>query len=288
MNQILKYFRDAVCLLSSKENIKKFKFSSLQRLIPYVKPHWKKGLFGSLFMIVLSFLALPSPYLMKLVIDKAFIAKDIYLLNIIIIILIGLQLINVLFTLLTEYHFNVFSQEIMLIIKKDLFYKILRLPLSFFDKNQTGYVLSRIGEVEGLSYFFSNTIVRILISFFEFVFCLTILFYLNWSLTIISLLILPIYLFAIKYCSRAIKKLTRESFEKGAIIYSQIQDSLSGVDVIKFFTAEKRETEKIHNHLDEMRAINIKRNITLTVAGQIIALLGSLTAFVILWKAEWT
>jgi len=280
---LLKYLADVFCLTSSKESVPKFKFASLKRLIPYVKPHWKKALFGSLFMIVLSFLALPPPYLMKLVVDKAFIAKSISVLNIVVIILIGLQLITVLFSLLTEYHFNAFSQEIMVKIRKDLFYKILRLPLSFFDKNQTGYILSRIGEVEGLSFFFSNTLVRVTTSFFEFIFCLTILFYLNWQLAVISLLILPIYFFIFKICSRAFRNLARESFEKGAIIFRQIQDSLSGVEVIKYFVAEKRESERIYDHLNEMKAISIKRNMASAIVGQFVLLMGSLSGFMILW-----
>jgi len=281
--QFFEFFKESIRSGSSKENNQKFRLASLRRLFPYIKPHWKKELLGSIFMIVLSFLALPSPYLMKLIFDKVLFAKNIALLNLIIILLLGIQLIRVIFSILTDYHFNLFSQEIMVKVKKDLFSRILRLPLSFFDKNHTGYILSRIGEVEGLNFFFSSALTRILISFFEFVFCLTILFYLNWKLTLISLAILPIFYFTTKFYSRGIRKLACETYERGAAISRQIKDSLSGVDVIKYFAAEKRETEKIHNYLDEFKTINIKRNIVFTFSSEIVSLLGALGGLVILW-----
>jgi len=212
-------------------------------------------------MITLSLLALPSPYLMKLIFDKALAAKNIRLLNIIIILLLTIQLVRFLFSFLTDYHFSVFSQEIMVKVKEDLFYRILRLPLSFFDKNHTGYIRSRIEEVDGLSVFFSNVSTRILVGFLEFIFCLAIIFYLNWKLTLISLGVLPFYYFATKICSQIIRKLASETYEKGAAISGQIQDSLSGAEVIKCFGAERKETENIHNYLDELRCLGLKRNV---------------------------
>jgi len=283
MTQLFKYLKESLIPVFSKEEHQRFKLASVKGLFPYIKPHWKRALIGSLFMIVLSLLALPSPYLMKLIFDKVLVDKNIELLNLIIISLIGFQLTRVIFSILTDYHFNLFSQEIMVRIKKDLFYRILRLPLSFFDKNQTGYILSRIGEVEGLNIFFSSALTSIVITLFEFVFCLSILFYLNWKLTLISLIILPIYYIATKSYSRGIRKLSRETYEMGAEISRQIQDSLSGVDVIKYFTAEKRETDKIHNYLDEFKEISIRRNIIFTFSSELLALLGAFGGFVVLW-----
>jgi ABC-type bacteriocin/lantibiotic exporter with double-glycine peptidase domain len=283
MTQLIALLKESIRLVRSGEKSQKFRLAYLRRLSPYMKQHWKMGLIGSIFMIVLSFLALPSPYLMKLTFDKVLVAKNIRLLNLVILTLIAVQFIRSIFSILTDYHFNLFSQGIMAKLKIDLFYKILRLPLSFFDKNQSGYILSRIGEVEGLNLFFSSTITRILISFFEFVFCLTILFYLNWRLTIIALAILPMFGLATKFYSKAIKKLARETYEKGATISRRIQDSLSGVDIIKSFAAERRETEKVRNHLDEFKNLSIKKNIVFTFSSEILSLLGALGGFVVLW-----
>lgn len=284
--QILKYLKEPFKPSLSEEKIKKFKIASLKRLIPYAKSHWKNGLTGSIFMIIISLLALPSPYLMKLIIDEVLSTKNIKILNLIVIILIGIQLLRLVFSFLTNYLFDIFSQDIIVRVKKDLFYRLLRLPLSFFDKNQTGYILSRVNEVEGLNLFFSSNLIRVLIGLFEFAFCLIIIFCLNWKLTLISLLILPLFYFATKFYSRSIRKFSRKVMEKGAILSRHIQDSLSGVDVIKFFAAEKRETEKIHGHLDELKFANIKTNIILTFSSELLSLLGALGGFLVLWYSS--
>ena len=146
-------------------------------------------------MLAVSLLALPTPYIMKYIIDEIIVSSNFKLLHLTLILLIVIQIIKLVFSFLTSYFFNIFNQEIIVQIKKDLFYRILQLPLSFFDENQTGYLMSRIREVEGLRLFFSTSLVRLIIGILEFIFSLVILFYLHWQLTLLSILILPPFLF---------------------------------------------------------------------------------------------
>lgn len=64
-----------------KTRSKELKLSSLKLLFPYLKTHWKKALIASSLMIILSLLALPTPYLMKYIVDDVILAKNIKLLN---------------------------------------------------------------------------------------------------------------------------------------------------------------------------------------------------------------
>ncbi|MEW6457198.1 MAG: ABC transporter ATP-binding protein [Acidobacteriota bacterium] len=282
-----RYSNKMLNVQNRKERSKKLKFSSLKLLFPYLRTHWKKVIIASILMIILSLLALPTPYLMKYIVDDVILAKNIKLLNLIIFLLIGIQFFKLIFSFLTNYLFSVFNQEILVKIKKDLFHRLLRLPLSFFDSQQTGYLLSRIGEVEGLGFFFSNSIVRILIGILEFLFCLWILLYLNWRLTLISLIVIPFLYFATRFYSRSIRKTSRELMEKGANLSKRIQESLSGVEVIKSFSAEDRETTKIHISLDELKQTSIKRNIQFTISSEILSLIGALGGFIVLWYSGW-
>jgi len=281
--RITGYLKEAITATKSKDKNQKFKLSSLQLLVPSIRAHWKKFAIGSFLMIAVSLLALPTPLIMKYIVDDIIIAKNIKLLHLAIILLLTIQLVKLIISFLTSYLFNIFNQEVMVQIKKDLFHRILRLPLSFFDKNQTGYLLSRIREVEGLRFFFSTSLVRFVIGIFEFVFSLVILFYLHWQLTLVSLLILPFFYFVTKFYSGGIRKVSKEVMEKGAILSKQIQDSLSGVDVAKIYSAEERETNKIHYHLEDLKRSDIKQNIISTFSSEIISLLGVIGGLVVLW-----
>ena len=242
---------------------------------------------GSLCLIVLSLLSLPIPYMLKVVIDRVLPAKDLRLLNLIILALVGIQVARLIFSFLSNYFFGVFNQEVLTRIKKDLFQRLLRLPLSFFDRHQSGYLLSRVNEVEGLSLFFSNTTVRLALSVLEFLFSLVILFALNWRLTLIALGILPLLYVATKHYRGTIRRLSREVMEKGAVVSSRVQETLSGVDVVKVFNSEDRETSRLHSLLDDLKQTNIQRTVKTTLSSELLGLIGAFGGYVILWYSGW-
>lgn len=242
---------------------------------------------GSLCLIVLSLLSLPIPYMLKVVIDRVLPAKDLRLLNLIILALVGIQVARLIFSFLSNYFFGVFNQEVLTRVKKDLFQRLLRLPLSFFDRHQSGYLLSRVNEVEGLSLFFSNTTVRLALSVLEFLFSLVILFALNWRLTLIALGILPLLYVATKHYMGMIRRLSREAMEKGAVVSSRVQETLSGVDVVKVFNSEDRETSRLHSLLDDLKQTNIQRTVKTTLSSELLGLIGAFGGYVILWYSGW-
>lgn len=281
--RINRHIQKALQAVKSKETGEKFHFASLKGFIPYIKSHWKKFAFGSVLMLITSLLALPAPYIMKYIVDDVIMKNQIKILHVAIMALLAIQIVKLIISFLTKYYFSVFNQEIIVQIKKDLFHRILRLPLSFFDNNQTGYLLSRIREVEGLRIFFSNSLVRLLIGMFEFIFSLVILFYLNWKITLAAVFILPLFYMTAKFYAHGIRRIYKEVIEKGAVLSRQIQDSLSGVDVVKIFSAEERETDNIHSHLDELKESNIKQGIVTSFSSELMSLVGAAGGFLVLW-----
>jgi len=205
------------------------------------------------------------------------------MLNYVILLLVSIQFFKLVISFLTSYYFNILNQEVLLTIKNDLFKKILSLPFSYFDKSQTGYIMSRIGEVNSLRIFFSSSAVRILIAFFEFFFCLFILVYLHWKLTLVSMAILPFYYLITKYYSQGIRKASREVFEKGALLTKQYQESFAGIEVIKIFASEQRESNKVHRNLVDYMRSSITSNIITSISSEGLGLLGALGGFIVLW-----
>jgi ABC-type multidrug transport system fused ATPase/permease subunit len=253
MNGMKSDFKEAINSIFSKREreLPKMDFAKLKRLLPYVKLRWKRFLLGFILLIVTSLISLPIPYLMKLVIDDVLMGnQDISLFVTLILVKTGLHISKVIFSFTTTYLFSTINQTVLADIKRDLFSKILSLPFSFFNKSQTGYLLSRVGEVSGLGSIFSSILVGQLISFAEFVFALVILFYLNWQLTLIALLILPIYFLAIKYSSRGITPTSKQLMESAAHISAHMEESFSGIEVIKTFGTERRTSDRLSQKLN--------------------------------------
>jgi len=284
MKRILENIKSAFLVIKTKEpKNQRLQLLKLKFLLPYLKKHWKKMVFASSLTIIVSLFVLPIPLLMKFIIDTIIPEKDFRLLNLVIFLLVSIQLIKLIISFLTNYYFNILNQEVLLTVKNDLFKKILSLPLSFFDSNQTGYIMSRIGEVNSLGFFFSSTAVRILIAIFEFVFCLFILLYLHWKLTLVSMLILPFFYFITKHYSQGIRKASRDVFEKGAFLSRQFQESIAGIEVIKTFASEERESQKVQSNLIEYMRSSITTNIIQSISSEGLALLGALGGFIVLW-----
>lgn len=92
--------------------------NSITFLVTNVRLYKKPFLSGAIFLICLSFLSLPAPYLLKVVVDSVLPAKDVKLLNLIIIALLGVQVARIGFSYSSNYYFEVFNQEALTRIKK--------------------------------------------------------------------------------------------------------------------------------------------------------------------------
>lgn len=230
----------------------KFKSSDLKILIPYFNRHIGKFIFAFSCMLFVSLLALPAPYLTKIIIDDAIGQKNFNLLVTIIAIMVVVMFFRSGLSTIMSYVFTLLNQKILLSLKGNLFNKVIRLPFSFFDKHQSSYLTSRIHEVSGVSTFFSSSTLNLIIRVMEFVFSLIILFAFAFKLTLVILLILPVYYFIVQYFRKGLRVYSKNVMETGAQINRSMQESLAGIDVVKSFGTEERETHKLSGRLNNL------------------------------------
>ena len=241
--------------------------NNLKNLRPYVGQYWRKGLFGFFIILVTSLLGFPQPLITRYIIDDVILARQLALLAGAIILLVVIVIGEKLMRLLEGFYFARLEQTVTLHIQEDLIARTLRLPKTFFDDNQTGYLMSRLSsDVEDLRWFFSSTIVYIVTNMFRFVGGLALLFYLEWRLAIIVVLILPGILFCIRYFSARVYVLSHESMEQRANVSSRFQESLSSASLIKAFSSEMRTLKHLMSELRNAFHISMERTAVNSVA----------------------
>jgi ABC-type multidrug transport system fused ATPase/permease subunit len=256
--------------LAAKEGYSGLK-ANLQNLRPFVRRHWWKGLMGAGLIIFTSLLGFPQPLIMRYLVDDVILNRQLGLLIGAILLLIGIFLAEHLANLLQKYYFARFEQEVTLDIQKDLLDHTLSLPKSFFDDNQTGYLMSRLSsDVEGLRWFFSSTIVHIFSSTIRCIGGLGLLFYLEWRLAIGALVILPFIVISVRYFSGKVHVLSHHSMEKQARVSSEFQESLSSVSLIKAFSSEARTIGRLMSGLKSTFQISMEQSTVSSVANFII------------------
>ncbi|MCX6555644.1 MAG: ABC transporter ATP-binding protein, partial [Candidatus Aminicenantes bacterium] len=215
--------------------------ANLKNLVPFIKRHWRKGAVGALLILLTSLLAFPGPLLTRFLIDKVILGKQLSLLLGVILLLAGVKAAGIIFNMLQQYVFTRFEQEVLLEIQQALFDRTLRLPKSFFDAKETGYLMSRLlGDVGGVRWFFSSTLVYIFTSLLRFIGGVAFLLYLNWRLALAVLLVLPLMFLSVRFFGRKLRILSHHGMERQAEVYQSVQESLAQTSLIKAFATEKR------------------------------------------------
>jgi len=119
---------------------------------------------------------------------------------------------------------------------------VMRLPVSYFDKNQTGQVLARVmNDAEGIRNLVGTGLAQLTGSILTAILALGFLFYFNWFLTVVTLLVLGAFGGALGYAFKSLRPLFRERGKIQADITGRLNEALGGIRVVKTYTAERRE-----------------------------------------------
>src|SRR5215217_6965672 len=137
---------------------------------------------------------------------------------------------------------GVAAQRAITEMRKKVQAQISRLPISYFDSTQTGKLISRImNDAEGIRNLVGTGLVQLVGSIITAIVALAILFWLNWRLTSITILVLGAFGGALVYAFTRLRPLFRERGEITAALTGRLAESLGGIRIVKAYTAEKRE-----------------------------------------------
>ena len=240
---------------------------NLRNLRPFITRHWRQGAFGVFLVLVASLLAFPQPLITRYLVDDVILNRQLDRLVWVVLALAGIKILEKLVAVLQRFTFTRFEQEVILDIQHDLLDHALRLPKSFFDDKETGYLMARLSsDVMGLRWFFSSTIVYILSNILRFVGGVGLLFYLEWRLAIVALLTIPGLLFSAHYFSRKTRVLSHQSMEQHANVSRCMQESLSAASLIKAFSSEERTVGRLMSELKAVFQISLERTTVNSVA----------------------
>src|ERR1043166_4569065 len=137
---------------------------------------------------------------------------------------------------------GVAAQRAITEMRKKVQAQISRLPISYFDSTQTGKLISRImNDAEGIRNLVGTGLVQLVGGFITAVVALCVLFWLNWHLTSITILVLGAFGGALAFAFTRLRPLFRERGEITAALTGRLAEALGGIRIVKAYIAEKRE-----------------------------------------------
>ncbi len=245
---------------------------SLKNLWPFLARHWRKGVLAALLIISTALLSFPQPLIMRYLVDNVILNRQLQFLVWVILLLVAILAVERLAGLLRQFYCSRFEQEVIVDIQQGLFDRVLHFPKSFFDKNETGYLMSRLSsDVQGLRWFFSGTIVYIITNLVRFVGGAGLLLYLEWRLAIGVLLLLPGIALGVRYFSRKARVLSHHSMEQEAKVSTRLQESLSSASLIKAFSSEDSTVKRLTSQLKAAFHISLEQSTVSSVANVVVS-----------------
>ncbi len=218
---------------------------TFRRLFTYLAPYRIFLVVGLGAAVVASLLQLGPPYLIKIIIDKVLVQKNLSLLNYLILALLGLYLLHSGLTALRIIYVNKVQQGLIFDLRNEAHQHLQRLSLSYFEKRQSGRIVSRVvNDVEALQAIISTGGVTLVIALVTLVGSLIILIGLNPKLTLLAMIPIPALVFLITTFSEKAHKGYRRMRISLADINALLQENIAGIREIKSFRQEKLRQEK--------------------------------------------
>lgn len=259
--------------LSSGGNMNNYK-----RLLLYAKPYSGRLMLAFLFTSVAAAGNLFVPWILKDVIDKVLMNKDIFLLNTIAVTIVIVFFIRGICFYAQTYLMSYVGQKVIIDIREAVYRKLQFLSLGYFEKRQTGtimsYVTNDVGALQGSIIESATDFVTemsILIG------SLALMFNLHWKLSLLTLITMPLVAKAMDLFGKKLKRTSGIMQERAADITAVLQETISSVRVIKSFVREEYEIarfvkENYANFRAQMK--NAQVMATLTPVIELIAAIG--------------
>lgn len=218
---------------------------TFKRLLHYSRPYWWRITISAVASMLVGGMDGAFAYMTGPLLKQMFSERNQGLLQLLPFVVIGIFLLRGVGRYVNEYFIRTAGQLAVQDIRNDVYRNNMFLGLRFFNNNPIGVLMSRVlNDVTIMQEGVANVITGLFRDGFGALFLLGVVFYLNWQLAIIAFLVIPLTIYPAQKIGRRIKNLSRESQGKMGDISSILQETFSGIKVIKAFGLEQREIGK--------------------------------------------
>jgi len=179
---------------------------------------------------------------------------------------------------------NRVAQSVTLDLRSELYQHVLKFKLNYYDKTPVGQFVTRlISDIDGIADVFSAGILDIIRDIMKLVFIVAFMFYLDWKMTLIILVPIPILLYATRIFQQSVKKSFNDVRNEVGRINVFIQEHVTGMNIIQIFNREKQEQKKFDNINREHRDAHIRGIWAYSIFFPIVELLSAASVSLMIW-----
>jgi ATP-binding cassette, subfamily B, multidrug efflux pump len=217
----------------------------MRRLLRYLRPY-RLQLLGAIGLLVLSAATeVAGPWLTKLALDRAVPDRDFSLLTLLAIAYVATSAFAFLFQYGEEVATTWLGQSVMYDLRREIFAKLQRSDVQYYDKNPVGRLMTRItNDVETLNELFSGGVVTVFGDVFTLVFILIAMLVIDWKLALVAFSVMPLVFLAVFLFRARIREVYREIRVWLARINAFLHEHITGVRVVQLFGREESDAAR--------------------------------------------
>lgn len=223
-------------------------WASYLRLLKYCAPYKNRLAVALVCMLMAAILSIIPPWLLKNVVDDVLINKRMSMLNMLALGVIVIYAVKVVFGYAHMYLMTWVGQKVVIDIRLELYDRTQRLPMSVLYSRRSGEFLSRItNDVASLQNILANVVVDLIVQGTTFVGIICFLFFINWKLTLITFVVLPIAVYAIDRAASKLRQVGKTIQERLAMVAAIAQEAITSIRIVRLFATEEEEYERFAN-----------------------------------------
>ena len=252
-------------------------YAVYKRLLSYTKPYRIAFVVALLSMVVAALTEPLFPALLKPLLDNGFVNKTGFPLWYIPAALIGMFLVRGVASFLSGYAMNWLANKMLIDLRTEMFAKMMRLPAEDFQRDASGLLISKIVfEVSNVTLAATKVVTVVIKDSLIVLSLMAWLLYLNWKLTLIVLVLVPLMALIVRAYSRRMHDLNRSSLEYTGELTRVVNEAVSGYKEIKVFGAYDQVEAGFRRTIDKLRSFAMRITIASGATAPITQLLASI------------
>jgi ATP-binding cassette subfamily B protein len=239
----------------------KLKAGTLRRIFAYAKPYKSHISFFMVTVVIDAILIVSTPLMLRKLIDDGVIPGDGGLVTKLALIVGGLAVLDAAVNIVGRWFSARVGEGLIYNLRSQLFSHVQQQSVAFFTRTQTGALISRLNsDVMGAQQAFTSTLSSVVSNVISLVLVAGTMLFLSWQITVISLLLLPLFIYPTKWVGRKIASLTRESFDLNAKMSSTMTErfNVSGAMLVSLYGQPEQESKLFSSRARKVADIGIQ------------------------------
>ncbi|GLX68076.1 ABC transporter ATP-binding protein [Paenibacillus glycanilyticus] len=256
----------------------------LLRVLAYVRPSAKWAAVAIVVLIFATIFDLVAPWILREIFDEGIKKENVSLILWLTLLLIGVQALKSAGMFLQGYSQELVGQNVVFKLREQMYAQLQRLSFSYYDKAQTGQLMSRMtGDIDAVKNFVGFGAMGLLTGLLTFVGTMIFMLWMNWQVTLISTVTIPLILLVLWWFSNKVGPAWSSIREQTGRLTTTLQENIAGIRVVKSFATEEVEQKKFAERNKQNFETNMERAKLEAKAFPLMGLFGGLTFVLMIW-----